>query len=216
MKQFILLIGILFLCIRLSATAQIPDILIYKGKEYSMFTNPLEIYLDSIGNRQFPEFVGGGSTACWRGYQAIWTIKEDTMYLTKIQACHKDEGDVDANLSIMFGDKCKNGKVPADWYSGLVILPRGRLKRYIHMGYGSVYSKYTLIEICKGEMTQELNLNSKEYEEFKTRQFAAFKKTSTYTEMVENLKKNGYEDEAFIDSFLRNYVINYTTKILTE
>lgn len=213
--KFIAIILLLLICnLKVVATAQVPDLMIIGKDTFQMHTNPLEIYLDSIGDRDFPDFKGGGSTACWRGYQAIWRLENDSMFLEKIQSCHRDEGDVDANLEKMFGDKFINGKVYAYWFTGLIVLPHGKLKKYVHMGYGSTYSKYLLLEINKGQFKQELKFNDRQYESFKTKQFELFKKTPEYKKAVENLKKEGYEGEELIDSFLRSFVINYTSKIL--
>jgi len=212
----IIIIFLLILNLKTFATAQIPDLMVIDKDTFFMHTNPLEIYLDSIGNRDFPDFVGGGSTACWRGYQAVWRVENDSLFLEKIQSCHRDEGDIDANLHKMFRDKFINGRVYADWYTGLIVLPHGRLKQYVHMGYASTYSKYLLLEISRGQFKQELKFNNRQYESFKTKQFELFKRTPEYKKTVENLKKEGYEDQKFIDSFLRSYVINYTSMILNE
>ncbi|MBL7765523.1 MAG: hypothetical protein JNJ58_05485 [Chitinophagaceae bacterium] len=215
--KFYSIILILLICnLRIFATSQVPDLMVIGKDTFLMHTNPLEIYLDSIGNRDFPDFKSGGSTDCWRGYQAIWRVENDSMFLEKIQSCHRDEGDVDANLEKMFGDKLINGKVYAYWFTGLIVLPHGRLKNYVHMGYGSTYSKYMLLEINKGQFQQELKFNKRQYESFKTKQFELFKKTSEYKKIVEDLKKEGNGDEKLIDSFLRSFVINYTSRILNE
>ncbi len=219
MKEIKIITVLIFLItsnLTVFATAQVPDLLVIGKDTFLMHTNPLEIYLDSIGNRDFPEFKGGGSTACWRGYQAVWRVENDSMFLEKIQSCHKREGDVNANLQKMFRDKCQNGRVYADWVTGLIVLPYGRLKNYIHMGYGSTYSKYLLLEINKGKFVQELRFKKREYERFKSKQFEIFKTTSEYEKIVEGLKNEGYGDQEFIDSFLRSFVINYTSRILKE
>ena len=42
-------------------TAQVSETLIYKGKEYPMFTNPLELYLKQNKSIRFQS----PHTACW-------------------------------------------------------------------------------------------------------------------------------------------------------
>lgn len=216
MKSYTIILFLLICNLKVFATAQVPDLMVIGKDTFLMHTNPLEIYLDSIGNRDFPDFVGGGSTACWRGYQAVWRVENDSMFLDKIQSCHRDEDDVDANLEKMFGDKFINGKVYAYWFTGLIVLPHGAIKNYVHMGYGSTYDKYLLLEINKGQFKQELTFNNSQYESFKSKQFELFKKTPEYKKIVEDLKKDGNRDEEFIDSFLRSFVINYTSRILNE
>lgn len=69
-------------------TAQIPDLLIVEGDTIGIFTNPLEYYYNEENKRpQGFGFGGCSSTACWRGYQAIWEIKNNQLYLNAIQEC---------------------------------------------------------------------------------------------------------------------------------
>lgn len=215
--RIIPIILLLLICnLKVLATAQVPDLMVIGKDTFLMHTNPLEIYLDSIGNRDLPDFKADGSTACWRGYQALWKLEDDSLFLTKIQSCHRNEGDDLANLEKMFGDKFINGKVYAYWFTGLIVLPYGRLISYVHMGYGSTFSRYLLLEISKGQFQKALKLNNRQYERFKDKQFELFKKTPEYKNIVEDLKAKGYRDEKFFDSFLRSYIIKYTSIILNE
>jgi len=84
------------------------------------------------------------------------------------------------------------------------------------MGYASTYENYILLEIDKGNLVQEQSMNSKEYEKFKDKQFKAFQKTDEYKKLKEDLKKNGGGTDEFLDSFIRIYVTDYSTKILTK
>ena len=38
-------------------------------------------------------------------------------------------------------------EVLADWYTGVLVIPRGRQVSYVHMGYGSTYERYVLLEV---------------------------------------------------------------------
>lgn len=136
------------------ATGQVPDLLIIKSDTGFIFSNPLEPYFNKTGNRDIPGFSGCGSTACWRGYVAIWTIDNDSLFLTGIISCHKGEDfcqdSKDGDLLAMFGERYINNRVFADWYSGVIINPSGRLLRYIHMGYASTYEFENRYKIDKG------------------------------------------------------------------
>ena len=107
-------------------------------------------------------------------------------------------------------------QVKVDWLTGILVIPNGKLVNYVHMGYASTYKKYILLEIQKGNLIQEKNMKRLEYEKFKNKQFKAFQKTVEYKKLKEELKKNGGGTDAFLDSFIRIYDTNYTTKILTE
>lgn len=83
------------------------------------------------------------------------------------------------------------------------------------MGYGSTYENYFLLEIDKGNFIKSKQFDYKNYEIFKDKQFLAYKKTEAYKETKATLKKDGSTDE-FIDSFLRSFVTEYTSRILTN
>lgn len=88
MKNILLLIFGLFIYVQVFGTAQIPDLLIYKGDTVSLYSNPLELYFRAKKSR--PSRIGPygcESTACWRGYQAVWEIKNDSLFLNEIRDC---------------------------------------------------------------------------------------------------------------------------------
>lgn len=217
MKTFLIVI-IFSLSIGISnvfGTAQVPDLLIIENDTFLLHSNPLEAYLDSIGDRELPGFKGVSSTACWRGYQAVWRLQNDSIFLERIRSCHSGENTSDADLEIMFEEKYKNGKVFASWVNGLLVLPYGEMVNYVHMGYGSTYEKNKLLEIHHGICSKTLDLNHKEFTAFKEKQFSHFKKTEEYQKIFKELKEEEYDDE-FIESFLKNYIVKYTSIIYGE
>jgi len=153
MKQLSLIITAFFTAIAAFGTAQIPDKLIYRGDTLPVFANPLESYFELTGNRALPDFSGCGSTACWRGYIAIWEIRNDSLFLRAITSCHPGcRTDIrNANLKKMFG----TDTVPASWFTGTIIIPRGNLVSYVHMGYASVYESELHISFKKGLQTRK-------------------------------------------------------------
>ncbi len=99
-----------------------------------------------------------------------------------------------------------------DYYTGLLIVPEGKMINYVHMGYASTYERYIIFEINKGIVTGEKQLNFKEYEQFKEKQFEKYKKTENYKKQLEEMKAEGYELD-YIDNFLRIYIIEYSNEI---
>lgn len=202
---------------KLHATAQSPDYLIYKGKTYAIFTNPLESYFKQYPDKRPKEEIS--STGLWRGYVATFEIKDDKLYVNdiKIMTEKKDSDIFDFEWKSVINDVFPDSsKRKIDWFSGILVLPKGRLVNYIHMGYGSTYKKYVLIEINNGNYRQELKFNHRQYKAFKKEQFALFKKTDEYKEAVERLRQRGDSDQTSIDRFLEDFVIDYTSKILTD
>ena len=56
----------------------------------------------------------------------------------------------------------------ADWFTGVVRVPRGKLLRYIHMGFGSVFEKELHLKIEKGRVTASRTIDNrgKEWDDY--------------------------------------------------
>lgn len=156
MSRLLLCFSLLAGSIKIFATAQIPDILIYRGDTLMLYANPLELLpnVDSLRNKMFGTKVGW-TTACWRGYQAEWTVINQELFLTAIYSCsYKDDRPKAADLKQLFGEKCKEGKVRADWVTAKMIVPKGRRLNYVHMGYESLYEFENEFQFKKGKLLQ--------------------------------------------------------------
>ena len=141
------------------ATGQVPDYLIYKGDTVAIFSNPLEQYFEQTGKRELIDFVGCGSTACWRGYKALWELKNDSLFLRHITSCHEGCGleIKNADLNKMFG----TDNVFANWFTGKLLIPQGKQVQYIHMGYASIYERELHISFKSGLKTNEKTISNK-------------------------------------------------------
>jgi hypothetical protein len=217
MKFLISIVLSSFFYLTTFATAQYPDRILFDGKEYSLHSNPLESYFEKNPDKR----PNGGvmSTALWRGYVATFEVRDSQLFVKDIQIQYWDTTDKKNHdtkwksvMTEVFPDQ-KNLKV--DWLTGLLVLPFGEIVNYVHMGYGSTYEKYFLLEIDKGNFIKSKYFDYKDYEKFKDKQFSAYKKTDEYKETKAKLKKDGSSDK-FIDSFLRSFVTQYTSKILTD
>jgi hypothetical protein len=216
LKHITLSILLLSLSAILFGTAQIPDILVFEGKEYRLHTNPLEPYFE-----QFPEKrpTEGFSTALWRGYVAKFEFIDDQLYLIDISVLsYKEEEDGSRSYykSVMQDVFPGIDRYPIDWFTGLLVVPYGRMKKYVHMGYASTYSKYLLFELDQGKMNEIRKFRNREYEKFRRRQYLAFKETEEYQKLYKELSESEEADPEFIESFIEIYVIQYTSKILIE
>lgn len=222
MKSFFIKIFLLLFGLEAFATSQRPDKLFYKGIEYDLFSNPLEIYFEKNPDKR-PRHVYGGvvieSTDLWRGYVATFEIKDNKLIVKDIQI-HCVDTAVGSSQDISWESVIievfpEQKEIEVDWFTGLLVLPLGNLMNYVHMGYGSTYENYILLEINEGNLKTEKHFNYIEYENFKGRQFQAFKQTKEYKKIKKDLIKDG-NSKKFIDSFLRSYVTDYTLKILIE
>jgi hypothetical protein len=208
-----------FLCASSAfATAQAPDRIIYNGQEYSLHTNPMEEYFAKYPEKKPTSEVR--SSGLWRGYIATFEVADNSLFLKDIGVLvskKTESGGFDTEMKSVIADLVPAGKkLKIDWFTGLLVLPSGKIVNYVHMGYGSTFEKYTLIEIDKGEFKKAKDFDYQAYDKFKERQFEAFKKTPEYKKMVDDMKKDGDRDQKFIDSFLKGFVTDYTTKILVD
>lgn len=217
MKTILLTTIFLVLTICVFATGQISDKIIYKGEKYFLNTNPLESFFKKNPNlKPQPDIM---STALWRGYIATFEIQNDQLFVNDIIIEVQDTlngRDKTKWISVLNRVFPEQKQIKVDWLTGLLVIPNGKLVNYVHMGYASTYENYILLEIDKGNLVNEQNMNSKEYEKFKNKQFKAFQKTDEYKKLKEDLKKNGGGTDEFLDSFIRIYVTDYSTKILTN
>ncbi len=218
MKRLIIIALVVFIGIpKAFATAQIPDVIIYEGKEYKLHSNPLESYFEKFPDKR--PLNGIRPTSLWRGYVAIFEIKDSVMILKDIEimVSVKDEKEEDGYGWESVRKESFSGQedLRIDWFTGILVLPHGEMKNYVHMGYGSAYSNYILLEMESGKLKAEKKLDYEQYEEFKQKQFEAFKKTEEYKKLVTDLEKEGNSEE-FIDSFLKSYIISYTSKFLDK
>lgn len=146
-------------------TGQVPDYLVIDSDTFAIFSNPLESYFEEENNREISGLRGCGSTACWRGYKAFWLLSNDSLFLTKITSCHSFDWckDIrDADLGIMFGNEYNSKTVFASWFTGGILIPKGNLIQYVHMGYGSIYEEEETIIFKRGtEIKRKIKSNKR-------------------------------------------------------
>jgi hypothetical protein len=217
MRKTLTIILILFAELQAFATAQTPDKIIYNGKEYRLNSNPLEPYFEKFPDKRPKSEIM--STSLWRGYVATFEVRDNQLFLKDIEILCSDTTSKEtfsikwrSVINDVFPDQ---NNIKIDWFTGILVIPYGELINYVHMGYGSTYENYILLEFDQGNLKQDLQMNYKEYEKFKERQFQAFKKTKEYKKIKSDFKKDGYSVE-FTDVFLKNFIIEYTSKILKK
>jgi len=137
------------------ATAQVGDILIWKGDTLVLFSNPLELLEDydslvmqiskKIELQAERNFISSG---CWRGYQAEWIVLNDSIFLNNIYDCF--DSSLKINLNNIFPSLIKNQKIFASWINGDLYIPQGDCIEYIHFGYQSIFERETVLNIEKG------------------------------------------------------------------
>ena len=59
-----------------------------------------------------------------------------------------------------------SGTLHVDWFTGILGLPYGDLVAYVHMGYGSTYSDYILLELDEGKLVGSHAFGHEQFSEF--------------------------------------------------
>lgn len=126
-------------------TAQLPEMILYNNKIYGMATEPLEKYLQEKKDIEFRFFC----SACWRSYIGAWEIKDNMLFLCSI-AMYLVGYEEPVGIDVLFPNR---QKVFAEWFSGEIRIPEGKMLHYVHRGYESIYEKDIFLDIHHGKLT---------------------------------------------------------------
>lgn len=120
-------------------TAQVHELLDLDGQQASMACTPA-LPLDHPRLVAREPVIGTPlhSTACLRGYQGSWAIRDGRLYLVGVEGIW--------NLSP--GDP-----LFADWFSGELRVVLGDEVRYVHGGFASEYARERFLTVERGVVT---------------------------------------------------------------
>jgi hypothetical protein len=160
-----------FVCLKVSASPQMPDYIIYKNDTIATFKLLVEQYLQKHEQVKREELFGlsfrdGASFDCWRGYQAIYKIQNDSLFVSDIIDCgslRKPSADKSKSLQKMraiFGDKLIGNKVFIDWFSGDLSFPvSNKLLRWDGVFY-RIFEEETVLHLSSGKLLNAENVNN--------------------------------------------------------
>jgi hypothetical protein len=149
--------------LRTFASPQSPDYIIYKGDTIATYTLILEQYFQKQDKADQGKLFGlsfrdGASLNCWRGYQAIYEVENDSLFLTDIIYCgERRSGKIDKAASVqkmknLFNDKFLNERVYIDWFSGDMKFPlTNKVLRWDGVFY-TIYEREKVISISNGKV----------------------------------------------------------------
>lgn len=126
-------------------TAQVGDLMKYKGSKYAMRTEPLNIIIW----RNDYELQAGWSCN-WRGYRAKWKVKDNKLYLIHFKGKLQDGKKL--TVKKMFQNQ---EKVFANWFSGKIVLCDGKMLNYVHRGYSSLFERDIILKFEMGNLVSE-------------------------------------------------------------
>lgn len=198
------------------ATAQYPDYLVVDGKEEPIHSNPLEPFFARHPDKRPSR--GVQSSALWRGYVAHFEINKGMLFVkdVRVQQWEK-KNDNPTWISVI--DEVFPAKVDRNlsWFTGFLILPRGKMTEYVHMGYASSYEAYRLILVRIGRVMADRVFSEQEYKEYKVLQFAAYAETERFKKekaALETTERQPYAINA--DRFLFIFDASFPMDVLID
>jgi hypothetical protein len=141
------------------------------------------------------------SSALWRGYVGTWEIVADSLVLRKIEIEERIEGRDGWRWRDVTAKYFPGSPLQVTWYSGTLIIPRGEVVDYVHMGYGSTYERYTLITIKAGHLERRRDMSLDEFTAYRRAKFNQFKATGAYKQKLEDAMRT-FQEEAEAEEFL--------------
>lgn len=191
------------------ASPQMPDYIIYKKDTIPTYNLILEQYLQKFDSKEQDQlfglsFRGISSLNCWRGYQAIYKIENDKLYLTKIISCgdlkNKNNDEFSKRrMKEIFGNQIQDDKVFIDWYSGELNFPKkmknNNLLRWDGVFY-RIFEYETLLSFQKGNLIKEEDVRN--YENIKGGIDRKERESISKT-LFKELNKFDWSDEKFKD-----------------
>ena len=131
-------------------TKQIKEIVTYKDQDYGINDRPLDPYLDEIIKEPLRlPFM----TSCWRGYQGFWGIKDDKLYLNRVEG---------HGIRFVF-TRCSDLNLFAEWYTGEINIPIGEEVKCNFKDEAYNHEEYLVLEFKNGVLQNSRILNNRDY-----------------------------------------------------
>ncbi|MGV3508919.1 MAG: hypothetical protein ACO1N7_06475 [Sphingobacteriaceae bacterium] len=149
----------------LFASPQMPDYIIYGKDTTATYNLLLEQYLQRQDTSKTEKLFGlsfrnGSSFSCWRGYQAIYKIENDSLFVVDVINCGElrhgkfDKTASSEKMKTIFGNKLKQGRVYIDWFSGDINIPlSNKLLRWDGVFY-KIFEKERVFNIVNGSILE--------------------------------------------------------------
>jgi hypothetical protein len=185
-------------------TRQITDKLIYQSREYYLNVELLENYFREFPSKR-PAFEVS-CTALWRGYVAVFKIKNDELLIDKIDFL----SDIDFNMMSLKNEIFPNNKF--EWYSGLIRIDdfRGEFDSEPEDGI------FEYLQIENGNFIQKRIFDYRDLQDFKKEQYEYF----LLSEEVEKLydfwrrnNENGIVNKDELNKIIFKNIMEYTNKV---
>ena len=198
MKKLILFS--LLISLKVFATDQVLDILMYNGKKYEWKSfNPGRDYIKKFDFKVPKDAIE--TTANYGFYTFTYTIENDSLYLTDITILVRKERGIDSRS--VFKDFFKDKEKIIMEYSKIQTFPYEKQIDVTKSNWTDIhFTNYLLFEFKNGRVEKNYDLNYKRFLKLKKNLFLKFKQTEEYTKSketeIENLENfNDFRPEKF-------------------
>ncbi|HEY4538732.1 MAG TPA: hypothetical protein VIG94_01830 [Faecalibacter sp.] len=115
-------------------TPQIGEVFLMENEQYFIDEQPLHQYFLTLNH---PPYFTPPSPTCWRGYYGKWALIGDELYLIHFRGYLEGFDEVDINYLFPLQEQ-----VFADWYSGTIQVPQGKVVQWNDTLNASIYEEY--------------------------------------------------------------------------
>lgn len=148
-----------------NATGCDGDIIYINGVQWGFLDKPIA-HIDSTSYAKFLDFLPKGrstNTANWEGYTAHWTIKDQQLYLLKVEVEMYNKEKDERSILTLDADTLKNIFAPyytqdgifAQWFSHNTRAAKGKLIRYEHSAFNRNLEEELVMTIRSGKVMEE-------------------------------------------------------------
>ena len=155
MKKIAIILFLILCLNNAKASPQRPDYLIIGKDTLSIYFLPLHD-LDTVtlntffDNLKIDSASFGFSFSLWRGYQAYWQLKNDSLYLIGLKGYSKS----DEILKKTFPSNYNKGKVFANWFSSYLAIGKDKILKWDGI-FSKTYFKEDILNFEKGVLVNQ-------------------------------------------------------------
>lgn len=148
-----------------NATGSASDIIYINGVQWGFLEKPIAS-MDSVSYFKFMDFLPKKrcySTANWEGYTGYWTIKDQQLYLLKVEVEMYENEDDESYILTLDADTLKSIFAPyytqdgifAQWFSRDARAAKGKAIRYQHADFNRNLEEEYIMTIRNGKVLNE-------------------------------------------------------------
>ena len=151
------------LAISALATGQSGDVITIDGEQWSLLGKPID--WDSLLYHHLKDVLPKDrsiNTANWDGYTAYWSIRNDRLYLDRVEVemYNKEtkqsyaENLSEADMRKVFGKYYQQQEIVASWVNHDIRVAKGKTLYYVHSDYFRNLEHEQILTIKQGKVTQ--------------------------------------------------------------